>query len=253
MRPPSSMRWPDRIWVVRHGQSSGNVARDEADAAGLHKINIAVRDADVPLSGLGEDQAFALGHWFSELPIDARPEVVLTSPFVRAQQTAERIAIAIGVDLCTFTVDERLREKEFGALDRLTSSGILALHPDQAEFRQRLGKFYYRPPGGESWCDVILRLRSAMDTLSLHHAGKRVLIVSHQVVVLCLRYLLEGLSEAEILGIDKAGDVANCAVTEYNLEEGTDALKLVRYNHVGPMLEASAPVTREPDARVAPR
>ena len=66
-----------------------------------------------------------------------------------------------------FVVDERLREKEFGILDRLTRSGIEELHPDQAEFRQLLGKFYHRPPGGESWCDVILRLRSALDTISL--------------------------------------------------------------------------------------
>jgi broad specificity phosphatase PhoE len=40
-----------------------------------------------------------------------------------------------------------------------------------------LGKFYYRPPGGESWCDVILRLRGALDTMSLHHAGRRVLLL----------------------------------------------------------------------------
>jgi hypothetical protein len=32
------------------------------------------------------------------------------------------------------------------------------LHPEQAEMRTRLGKFYHRPPSGESWCDVILRL-----------------------------------------------------------------------------------------------
>jgi 2,3-bisphosphoglycerate-dependent phosphoglycerate mutase len=249
--PP--LRWPERLWVVRHGQSSGNVARDQADAAGLHKIDIAQRDADVPLSALGEEQAEALGRWFAELPRDGRPEVVLCSPFVRARQTAERIAAAVGLDVCTFTVDERLREKEFGVLDRLTTAGIAALHPEQAEFRQRLGKFYYRPPGGESWCDVILRLRSALDTLSLHHAGRRVLIVSHQVVVLCLRYLLETLDEAAILAIDKQGDVANCAVTEYALDEPTRCLKLHRYNHVGPLLEAHAPVTREPDLRVAAR
>ena len=78
-----------------------------------------------------------------------------------------------------------------------------------------MGKFYHRPPGGESWCDVILRLRSALDTISLHHAGRRVLIVGHQVVVLCLRYLMEGMDEESILAVDRAGDVANCGVTEY--------------------------------------
>jgi broad specificity phosphatase PhoE len=55
------------------------------------------------------------------------------------------------------------------------------------------------PPAGESWCDVILRLRSVLDTISLHYRGKRVLIVGHQVVVLCLRYLLENMDEQTIL------------------------------------------------------
>ena len=81
-----------------------------------------------------------------------------------------------------------------------------------------LGKFYHRPPGGESWADVILRLRSALDTISLHHADRRVLIVCHQVVVLCLRYILEELDEAQILAIDKQGDVVNCGVCEYEFE-----------------------------------
>ena len=105
-------------------------------------------------------------------------------------------------------VDERLREKEFGILDGLTVSGIAATFPDQSEFRRLLGKFYHRPPGGESWVDVIPRLRSVLDTIALNYAERRVMIVAHQVVVLCLRYIIENLGEAEILAIDKAGDVA---------------------------------------------
>src|SRR5205085_3698285 len=108
------------------------------------------------------------------------------------------------------TPDERLREKEFGVLDRLTHAGVLQVYPEQAEFRRLLGKFYHRPPGGESWCDVILRLRSMLDTISLHYADRNLMIVAHQVVVLCLRYILEGLDEAQILKIDRLGDVANC-------------------------------------------
>jgi broad specificity phosphatase PhoE len=125
-----------------------------------------------------------------------------------------------------------------------------------------VGKFYFRPPGGESWCDVILRLRSVLDTLSLHHSepGSRVLIVAHQVIVLCLRYLLEGMTEQEILAIDHAGDVANCGVTEYALEpahtphdDNGGKLRLVTYNFVAPLEKAGAPVTARPDVPAAPR
>ena len=191
-------RWPERLWVVRHGQSAGNVARDAAQAAGLARIDIAQRDVDVPLSELGERQSVALGQWFAHQPTHLRPDVVLASPYKRAQLTGELMREAGGLALAqdaAFVVDERLCEKEFGILDRLTRVGITEFHPEQAEFRRFLGKFYHRPPGGESWCDVILRLRSALDTISLHYGGHRVLIVAHQVVVLCMRYLLENLTE----------------------------------------------------------
>jgi broad specificity phosphatase PhoE len=251
-------RWPDRLWIVRHGESAGNVARDAAHAAGHTHIEIAERDVDVPLSPLGERQADALGRWFGALPPEERPEVVLTSPYLRARRTAERIHAAGGlhVESLDFVVDERLREKEFGVLDRLTRTGIERHFPDQAEFRRLLGKFYHRPPGGESWCDVILRLRSALDTVSLHHGGRRVLVVGHQVVVLCLRYLLENLREEEILAIDREAEVANCSVTEYRFDPGAGALggmRLHRYNFVAPLEEAGAPVTAEPDANLAAR
>lgn len=251
-------RWPDRLWIVRHGESAGNVARDLANANGLGRIDIAERDVDVPLSERGVEQAQALGRWFADLPAEERPEVVLTSPYVRAMRTAELIASEGGLAAGTPThcIDERLREREFGILDRLTTMGIRELHPEQAEFRKIMGKFYHRPPGGESWVDVILRLRSALDTLSLHHAGRRVLIVGHQVVVLCLRYLLENMTEAEILAVDAQGDVANCSVTEYRFEpaDGPDGkLALVRYNFIAPLQREGAPVTSAPDRPVAAR
>ena len=140
--------------------------------------------------------------------------------------------------------------------DRLTANGIREKHPDLAEHRTLLGKFYFRAPGGESWADVILRLRSALDTISLHHADRRVLIVCHQVVVLCLRYILEELDEATILAIDKEGDVVNCGVCEYEFEPD-DAKhcvpRLARYNFAAPLIDQAAPVTAEPDAMVATR
>ncbi|MEO7522058.1 MAG: phosphoglycerate mutase family protein, partial [Gemmatimonas sp.] len=71
-----SRRWPDHLWIVRHGESAGNVARDLADAAGLPSIDIAERDTDVPLSALGAQQSMALGRWFADLRDENRPTVV---------------------------------------------------------------------------------------------------------------------------------------------------------------------------------
>jgi probable phosphoglycerate mutase len=253
--------WPNILWLVRHGESAGNLARDRAHAAGIARIDITERDVDVPLSPRGREQSAALGAWFAGLRPNRRPEVILVSPYQRAVSTAEIIREFCATDIeRPLVIDERLREKEFGILDRLTRPGIEQIYPEQAELRKHVGKFYHRPPGGESWCDVILRLRSALHTLSLHHAGKRVLIVSHQVVVLCFRYLLENLNEKELLAIDAQGDVANCSVTDYvtdyvccTTSESASQLVLRQYNWVAPLREGGAPVTAEPDPSSANR
>ncbi|MEO8311792.1 MAG: histidine phosphatase family protein [Caldimonas sp.] len=261
-------KWPHTLWIVRHGQSAGNVARDAAEAGGLATIALAHRDVDVPLSSLGEQQADALGDWFAALPRDERPGIVLSSPYVRARQTADRVLDALhcrdgeplsAVDddeTIACVRDERLREKEFGILDRLTPLGIRARYPDLAEQRLHVGKFYFRPPGGESWCDVILRLRSFLDMLTREYRGDRVLVVAHQVIVNCLRYLLERLDEEKILAIDRLGDVPNCGITSYAFDPHAGRRgKLVRQleNFVSPLREAGAPVTAAPDIPAAPK
>jgi broad specificity phosphatase PhoE len=251
------LRWPSRLLLVRHGESAGNVARDAAHAAGHPRIAITDRDADVPLSGRGATQSAALGRWLAARAPGERPEIVLASPYRRAIETAALIKAHGGLasDAPAAVIDERLREREFGILDRLTATGIAELFPDQLELRRLLGKFYHRPPGGESWCDVILRLRSAVDMLSLHYPNRRVLIVTHEVVVLCLRYLLEDMDEPQIMAIDRQGDVANCAVTEYGYQPGGRAqdgkMVLLRYNETAPLEQQGAPVTTAPDAKLA--
>lgn len=258
MAAAAEQKWPQTLWIVRHGQSAGNLARDKAEAAGEFLIDIASRDMDVPLSPLGERQADALGRWFGDLPPGQRPSVVLCSPYVRALQTARRVLAAARIDEneLTMVCDERLREKEFGILDRLTVLGIREKYPEIAEQRRHVGKFYFRPPGGESWCDVILRLRSVIEMITREHRQERVLVVAHQVTVNCFRYLLERLNEAEILDIDRQADVPNCGVTSYEFEpalgrHGKLAPRLVSF--VQPLTEAGEPVTDEPDVPAAPK
>ena len=250
-------KWPQDIWLVRHGQSAGNVARDAAEAAAGLLIDIAERDVDVPLSPLGLEQSRALGGWFASLPLASRPNVVLHSPYVRAAETARIIIEQIGAQgMLAVQVDERVREKEFGILDRLTVLGINNKYPELYEQRQHVGKFYFRPPGGESWCDVILRLRSVLDTFTREYCGERVLIVGHQVTVNCFRYLFERLDEARILAFDRAGDVPNCSVTSYAFDptQGKHGkLQLMLTNFVAPLEAAGTTVTVQKDVPAAPK
>src|SRR5438128_10767803 len=102
---------PDRLYLVRHGQSTGNLAHAAASAAESELLELETRDMDVPLSDLGRDQAKALGAWLDTQPSEERPTVALTSPYVRAEQTAR-----IALELCCPTVevhaDERLRDRD---------------------------------------------------------------------------------------------------------------------------------------------
>ena len=250
--------WPETLFIVRHGESSGNVARDAANAAGDLVIHSDTRDVDVPLSPLGQRQATALGHWFAALPAEEKPTVVITSPYIRARQTTTIIRKLGDFNYASaawsLVVDERFREKEFGIPDGLTRYGILDRFPEQAALRASLGKFYHRPPGGESWCDVILRLRSAFEMMCREYRGERVLVVAHSVVVLCMRYIVEELTEAEILQIDRESEVANCSVTRYDVDPAAGTVgKLVldSYNFVAPLQAEGAEVTSSPDSPAA--
>lgn len=251
-------RWPKRLWLVRHGQSQGNIARDAAHEAGHSVIDLDLRDVDVPLSDLGHQQADAAGRWFAQLPEGERPEVLLSSPYIRAKQTAEAICGAGGLagGAKPTILDERLREREFGVFDGLTTKGIREHYPTEAAHRAKMGKFYHRPPGGESWADVILRLRSALNTINLQYANKNVLIVCHQVVVLCIRYILEELSEGDILAIDRQADILNCGICAFDFEPNRLALcvpKLVLWNHGAPLEEHGTPKTAEPEVMTGSR
>jgi broad specificity phosphatase PhoE len=244
--------WPSELLLVRHAESAGNVARDKAEAAGLPIIDIAERDMDVGLSPRGEAQARALGEWLRALG-SAQPEVVVSSPYRRAEQTAQ-LALS-GAELSLpVQLDERLRERDFGMLDRLTSLGIQQRLPEQAEARKRLGKFFYRPPGGESWTDVALRVRSVLDSLSREHPQQRVMVVAHEVVILVFRYVLERMREQELLELGHKIPLANCSVSSFAFDEtNEDGMVLRHWGSTEPLAALDAPVTHEPDSAVAPR
>jgi broad specificity phosphatase PhoE len=234
---------PSALWLVRHGESQGNVSAAHAGETGAPRLQLDVRDPDVPLSDTGRGQAEALGAWLRNLPADGRPTALLSSPFTRAADTLRIAAETAGLDL-PVRYDERLRERDFGAFDGMTGSGIRAEYPEEAARRDLLGKFYYRPPGGESWADVALRVRSVLMTAGLHHSGERLLITSHQAVVMVFRYVLEELTEKQLLDLDQREPIANCSVTRYEAGEGS-ALRLVEANAVGHLTRADEAVTEE--------
>lgn len=198
------------LLLVRHGESTANVTRERAELSGAEQIAVEAPDADVGLSQLGCQQSEALGIWLATQPglvIDA----VWCSPYVRARQTAGMVVESAHLDVALRT-DERLRDKELGILDTLTSVGIHARFPEEAARRRWVGKFYYRAPGGESWADVALRVRSVLADIA-RSGAERPLIVCHDAVIMLFRYVCEELDEATIVDIARHDPVGNTAVT----------------------------------------
>jgi 2,3-bisphosphoglycerate-dependent phosphoglycerate mutase len=225
--------WPASLTLVRHGESLGNIANEHAYASKAEVLDLAVNDPDVELSDLGVRQAQALGKRLGDLPAREQPTVIVVSSYVRAQQTADHVLATAGLERLPRATDERLRDREQGLLDRLTWYGVRTRYPEEADRRAYLGKFWYRPPGGESWADVALRIRHTLRDIRTDYAGERVLVVSHDVPVLMTRYVLEALTPKEAVAL--SGKVVNCGMTVY--ERDDDGLRLVVFNDATPVEE----------------
>ncbi|WP_433826087.1 histidine phosphatase family protein [Actinoplanes sp. CA-015351] len=233
----------DWLAVVRHGLSTGNVTAQEAEAGGAESIDIPERDADVPLSETGREQAEAVGHLLRE----HRPDIAIVSPYLRTRQTAEIALAGSGV---TTVVDERLRDRELGVLDLLTARGVQARLPDEAARRARLGKFYYRPPGGESWADVLLRLRALLREVREDHPGGRVVLFAHEATVLMVRYLVEGLLEQDLMELAHRTAIANCSLSSW--QRAGEHLEPELFNAVEHLHRADTEPTRQEDVNAEP-
>lgn len=238
----SATTWPTQLILVRHGQSIGNLADEQARAARAPRLDLEFRDADVPLSDTGREQAEALGRHLAKLPDTELPEAVVSSPYRRAAETAE-LAIQTWGGEVDLLVDERLRERDLGVFDGMTRFGIQEEYAAEAQRRDLIGKFYYVPPSGESWCDVSLRVRSIIRDLA-GWDGRRVWLFTHQAVIMSFRYVLENLTERELLDIDRSERLPNCSMTRYRQEDGR--LLLDRFADTSAVDRAAAPTTDEP-------
>lgn len=150
---------PTRLLMLRHGQT-------EFSAQGRYSGR-----ADLPLTELGERQAAAAA---ARLASTNGVAAVVSSPLLRARQTAEPVAGALGVPL---TILDGLIETDFGAWEGLTFTEASARHP---ELHTRwLTDTSVAPPGGESMDAVHQRVRRARDQLIAEHGAATVVVVSH--------------------------------------------------------------------------
>jgi ribonuclease H / adenosylcobalamin/alpha-ribazole phosphatase len=145
--------------LLRHGQTALSAQRRFAGRG------------DIPLTDAGRDQAAAAaGRLGQRGGIDA----VVTSPLVRARQTAEAAARTTGAPL---EVEEDLAETDFGKWEGLTFAEASARWPDELSAWLRSPDI--APPGGESFTSVGHRVSAALGRLLAGSQGRTLLLVSH--------------------------------------------------------------------------
>ncbi|SFM26757.1 histidine phosphatase family protein [Nocardia asteroides NBRC 15531] len=183
------------LWAVRHAQSAANAWYADP-ATELRPMR--GTDAGMDLTEYGRWQARRLGDWLAGLAAAQQPQLVVCSPYLRTRLTWAVMAEAAATGNrhlrpIRTLVDERLRDREMGVFELHPYKAIRRRSPEEAARRERVGNWVYRPPGGESLADVAVRVRSFLDELDVVAAGQQVLVVTHDAVVLSMRYVLEGM------------------------------------------------------------
>ena len=143
--------------LVRHGRTSAN-------AAGLLQGRV-----DNELDAIGAQQAdqIASALWES----DDRPDLIISSPLLRARQTAQATAGLTGLEI---SIDERWAELDYGEWDGLPISEVRV--SDWQRWRADTG---FAPPGGESLTQLNDRVSAACDELAAVAAGRNVAVFTH--------------------------------------------------------------------------
>lgn len=173
-------RRPQRIILLRHGESMGNIDK------GLYET---IADNRIPLSEVGKQQAIKAGRKIKNLVGEASVGIFV-SPFLRTQQTCAQILSQLDPSQVSWVrQDPRLREQEWGNFQCIQDSGKILRE------RERVGRFFYRFPTGESGADVYDRVSSFLQSLFRQFDGplpppENIIIVSHGLMMrfFCMRY-----------------------------------------------------------------
>lgn len=173
------------IYLIRHGQSQGNVDQS---------VYRSTPDHAIPLSELGVRQASAAGAALRELialPGD-EPVRIWTSPYKRTRQTAQLLAAELQQKFSRIDRREHINlcEQQFGLFDGVPRDELPIRFPDEYAHNELAirheGRFWARMPLGESRFDVAVRVHEAFGTFhrdAERHGVRNIVVVCHGVTL----------------------------------------------------------------------
>jgi probable phosphoglycerate mutase len=186
-----------KFYFVRHGETDWNAERRLQGRR------------DIPLNALGRRQAARSGELLANLLAigGATPQqfAFTASPLSRARETMEIMRAELGVPPQDYTVDVRLAELSFGKWEGLTYKEVRALDRSVLATRER-DKWNFQPPGGESYAQLLARMREWHDGIT----GDAIIAALGGVArALLVLYAVKSPAEAPL------GDVAQGVVYEF--------------------------------------
>jgi 2,3-bisphosphoglycerate-dependent phosphoglycerate mutase len=210
------------LYLIRHAEAVSNV---EPIIAGMR--------SDTGLTAHGVAQAERLRDRLAAGEIAA--DVLIASTLLRARQTAEIIAPALGLPIVW---DDEVQEMRPGAADGMRGDEMVAMYGDPDAELDPL-----RPiaPGGESWAQFMLRVAGALQRITNEHSGQTIAIVCHGGVIDGSFHLCFGLSLLSVAKVRFA--THNTSITHWERltdESRSWRWRLERYNDAS-HLDATLP------------
>ncbi len=185
------------IYLIRHGQSAGNMG----DAfTGI---------TDVPLTEKGVRQAEKTAIHLKSVPFTA----VYSSDLIRAYDTAFPHAKMRGLEVIT---DEAFREIDGGEWENKNYYSLADLYPSEFKVWEQTPALA-RPVGGESMQEVVTRMYEGIMKLSRRHEGETILLATHSVA---LRALMVKIKKIEPDTFENYGLFANASITVLSIVDG---------------------------------
>ncbi|MEU1196738.1 bifunctional RNase H/acid phosphatase [Streptomyces sp. NPDC005813] len=153
---------PATFVLLRHGETPLTPQKRFSGSGG----------SDPSLSDAGREQAERVA---AALAARGTIQAIVASPLARTRQTAGAVAARLGLDV---TIEEGLRETDFGAWEGLTFGEVRERWPD--DLNAWLASPRAEPTGGgESFTATARRVAAARDRLIATYAGRTVLLVTH--------------------------------------------------------------------------
>jgi NAD+ kinase len=216
------MTLPIDLVLVRHGQSEGNAAKRLSEKGDDSVFTDAFRNrhsASFRLTDRGREQAQKAGVWLRE-EFWPKPKFdrYITSEYIRAMETSGLLGIPDVEWFCDFYITER----DWGDLDILPEDERRKKFGAAME-RRKTEPFFWRPPNGESFAQLCLRVDRTLQTLHRECEKKRVLIVCHGEVMRAFQVRLERMSQVRFKELTFSANhedrIHNCQILHYTRKD----------------------------------